>query len=102
MHVCVLDPNSPVRLQVLLKNAGVNGQKTVLLLTDTQIKDEAFLEDVDSVLNTGEVPNLFAAEERQVIIEVGRDSSWPRAKLLLHHPLFLSSLSLCRQCAPLP
>lgn len=56
--------------QMLLKNAGVKGQKTVFLLTDAQIKDEAFLEDVDSVLNTGEVPNLFAIDEKQEIMEV--------------------------------
>lgn len=56
--------------QMLMKNAGVKGQKTVFLLTDTQIKDEAFLEDVDSVLNTGEVPNLFAVDEKQEIMEV--------------------------------
>lgn len=55
---------------MLLKNAGVKGQKTVFLLTDAQIKDEAFLEDVDSVLNTGEVPNLFAIDEKQEIMEV--------------------------------
>lgn len=56
---------------MLLKNAGLKGQKTVFLLTDTQIKDEAFLEDLDSVLNTGEVPNLFAMDEKQEITEVG-------------------------------
>lgn len=56
---------------MLLKNAGLKGQKTVFLLTDTQIKDEAFLEDMDSVLNTGEVPNLFAMDEKQEITEVG-------------------------------
>ncbi|TWW56799.1 Dynein heavy chain 7, axonemal [Takifugu flavidus] len=56
-------------LKMLLKNAGVKGQKTVFLLTDTQIKDEAFLEDVDSILNTGEVPNLFAMDEKQEIME---------------------------------
>lgn len=60
-----------VILQMLFKNAGVKGQKTVFLLTDAQIKDEAFLEDVDSVLNTGEVPNLFAIDEKQEIMEVG-------------------------------
>lgn len=42
----------------------------VFLLTDAQIKDEGFLEDVDSVLNTGEVPNLFAMDEKQEIMEV--------------------------------
>uniref|UniRef100_A0A803V3Y9 Dynein axonemal heavy chain 12 n=1 Tax=Ficedula albicollis TaxID=59894 RepID=A0A803V3Y9_FICAL len=43
--------------------------KTVFLITDTQIKEENFLEDIDSVLNTGEVPNIFAADEKQEIIE---------------------------------
>lgn len=42
----------------------------MFLLTDAQIKDEAFLEDVDSLLNTGEVPNLFAIDEKQEIMEV--------------------------------
>ncbi|XP_054630913.1 dynein axonemal heavy chain 7-like [Dunckerocampus dactyliophorus] len=59
-------------LKKLLKNAGVKGQRIVFLLTDTQIKDEAFLEDINSVLNTGEVPNMFAMDEKQEIIETVR------------------------------
>ena len=53
----------------VLKLAGAQGQQTVFLLTDTQIKDESFLEDIDSLLNTGEVPNLFAPDERGEIQE---------------------------------
>ncbi|XP_037594046.1 dynein heavy chain 12, axonemal [Cebus imitator] len=53
----------------LLRNVGMKGQKTVFLITDTQIKEEAFLEDIDSVLNTGEVPNIFAADEKQEVME---------------------------------
>lgn len=56
--------------QLVLKQAGVKGEKTVFLLTDAQIKEEAFLEDLDSVLNTGEVPNIFAVDEKQEIMEV--------------------------------
>lgn len=48
----------------------MRGLKTVFLITDTQIKEEAFLEDIDSVLNTGEVPNIFAADEKQEVMEV--------------------------------
>lgn len=48
----------------------MKGLKTVFIITDTQIKEEAFLEDIDSVLNTGEVPNLFAPDEKQEIMEV--------------------------------
>uniref|UniRef100_A0A8C3NL73 Dynein axonemal heavy chain 12 n=1 Tax=Geospiza parvula TaxID=87175 RepID=A0A8C3NL73_GEOPR len=56
-------------LKRLLKSAGVQRLKTVFLITDAQIKEESFLEDIDSVLNTGEVPNIFAADEKQEIIE---------------------------------
>lgn len=53
-----------------MKSAGAEGKGTVFLITDTQIKEESFLEDIDNLLNTGEVPNLFAAEEKQEKIEV--------------------------------
>ncbi|KAG9335133.1 hypothetical protein JZ751_005605, partial [Albula glossodonta] len=59
-------------LKRLLKSAGVKGEQTVFLLTDAQIKEEAFLEDVDSLLNTGEVPNIFAVDEKQEIMEAVR------------------------------
>ena len=57
-------------IQALLKGAGKDGHTTVFLLTDTQIKQESFLEDVDGLLNAGEVANLYAIDEKQDIIEV--------------------------------
>ena len=57
-------------LKELLRNCGAQGRGTVFLITDSQIKEESFLEDVDSLLNTGEVPNLFAADEKAEIMEV--------------------------------
>ena len=41
----------------------------VFLFSDTQIAKEAFLEEVSSVLNTGEVPNLYANEDKLEIME---------------------------------
>jgi dynein heavy chain len=35
----------------------------VLDFADTQIVKESFLEDINNILNSGEVPNLFAADE---------------------------------------
>ena len=57
-------------IQTVLKDAGAKGSKTVLLITDTQIKDESFLEDIDSLLNTAEVANLFPVDEKQELMEV--------------------------------
>ena len=50
---------------VLLQSAGVGGdaRPTVFLVTDTQIILEQFLEDINNLLNSGEVPNLFEASE---------------------------------------
>ena len=41
----------------------------VFLLSDTQIKEEAYVEDVNSMLNTGQVPNIFEVVEKSTIIE---------------------------------
>jgi dynein heavy chain len=54
----------------VLTGCGAQGKTTVFLITDTQIKEESFLEDIDNLLNTGEVPNLFAADEKAEIMEV--------------------------------
>lgn len=34
-----------------------------------QIKEEGFLEDVNNMLNSGEVPNIFGADEKAEICE---------------------------------
>ncbi|XP_019696725.1 dynein heavy chain 7, axonemal [Harpegnathos saltator] len=56
----------------VLKNSGGVGKDFVFLLAEEQIRDDAFLDDVDSLLNDGEVPNIFNIEERQEIIEMTR------------------------------
>lgn len=65
MYVCTC-----VHSQAVLSAAGKDGKTTVFLLTDTQIKEEGFLEDVDGLLNAGEVPNLFELDEKQDLLEV--------------------------------
>ncbi|KAI9190457.1 hypothetical protein H9P43_001891 [Blastocladiella emersonii ATCC 22665] len=55
-------------IKKLYRLAGIEGKNTVFLLTDTQIKTETFLEDINGILNTGDVPNLFEMDEREQII----------------------------------
>ena len=42
-------------LRTVLRKAGADGQATVFLFSDTQLKDESFLEDINNILNMGEV-----------------------------------------------
>ncbi|XP_028407226.1 dynein heavy chain 3, axonemal-like [Dendronephthya gigantea] len=53
----------------VLRKAGYDGIPTVFLFGDHQIKDEVFLEDINMILNRGDVPNIFPNDERLEIIE---------------------------------
>ncbi|XP_017317258.1 dynein axonemal heavy chain 6 isoform X2 [Ictalurus punctatus] len=63
-------------LRKLYKMAGVEGQDMVFLFTDTQIVAEEFLEDINNMLNSGEVPNLFEKDELEQVLAATR----PHAK----------------------
>lgn len=41
---------------------GLRGKQITFIMTDTQIIDENFLEDINNVLNTGEITNLYEEE----------------------------------------
>ena len=60
-------------LQKLYHVAGVEGKPVVFLLTDTQISKESFLEDVNNLLNSGEVPGMYAPEDKERILAGIRD-----------------------------
>lgn len=53
----------------VLKKAGADGKATVFLFNDNQIKHESFVEDINMILNTGDVPNLYPADEKAEILE---------------------------------
>lgn len=50
-------------LKNLYSKVGVEGKPTVFLFNDTQVAEESFLEDINNVLSSGEVPNLYKPEE---------------------------------------
>ncbi|BFZ17590.1 hypothetical protein BsWGS_20629 [Bradybaena similaris] len=56
-------------LKKLLLKTGAGGKQTVFLFSDNQIKDESFMEDIGMILNTGDVPNIFPADEKAEVIE---------------------------------
>ena len=94
----------------ILKDAGTGQVPVVFVFVDTQIKWEGMLEDINAVLNSGEVPGLYAADEKADICEkmtpfaraagMGKDVSAPemyaffieRARRNLHILLCMSPI----------
>ena len=54
-------------MKKLLMKAGVENKQIVFLSLDTQIKSEIFLEDINNVLNSGDIPNIYAPDELDTI-----------------------------------
>jgi dynein heavy chain len=55
-------------LKKVLFWAGIDGKPTVFLFCDTQIFTEACLEDINNILNGGDVPNIYTNEEMDRIL----------------------------------
>jgi dynein heavy chain len=55
-------------LKEILMEAGAKGKHVTFLFSDTQIVKESFLEDINNLLTSGEVPNLFAEDEMAKIV----------------------------------
>lgn len=47
----------------LYRLTGVDNKPTVFLFNDSQIVDESFLEDINNILSSGEVPYLYKQDE---------------------------------------
>ena len=56
-------------LKSILLTAGQDNKKIIFLLRDNEIIQEFFLETINNVLNTGQCPNLFEADEIKGINE---------------------------------
>uniref|UniRef100_A0ABM5FKF8 Dynein axonemal heavy chain 1 isoform X2 n=1 Tax=Pogona vitticeps TaxID=103695 RepID=A0ABM5FKF8_9SAUR len=53
--------------KIMLK-AGLQSLPITFLFTDTQIKSESFLEDINNLLNSGDIPNLYGLDEQDQIM----------------------------------
>ncbi|CAK4669134.1 unnamed protein product [Aphanomyces euteiches] len=56
-------------MKKLYNNAGIVGKKTTFLFSDTQIKSESFIEDINNILSSGEIPGLYEKDEINGILE---------------------------------
>lgn len=51
-------------IKKILRRCGLEEETLQFLFSDTQIVFESFLEDINNLLNSGEIPNLFPPDEK--------------------------------------
>ncbi|XP_043799961.1 dynein axonemal heavy chain 7-like isoform X2 [Apis laboriosa] len=56
-------------VKAILRRATATDLHSTFLFSDTQIKEESFLEDMSNLLNSGEIPNIFNIDELAEIYE---------------------------------
>ncbi|CAM9519636.1 unnamed protein product, partial [Chrysoparadoxa australica] len=56
-------------LKTLFDMTGVQDKGVTFLFNDNQIKEEGFLEDINNILQSGEVPNIYLRDEIPAIID---------------------------------
>ena len=61
-----------IRRKKFCREAGANAKPCVFLFSDSQIKEESYVEDINNLLNSGEVPNLFPYDDRAAVMETCR------------------------------
>lgn len=91
-------------LKTCLMKCGLEEKVQTFLLEDSQVTHEAMMEDINNVLNYGDLPNLYKKEDMEEILNscksVGRGGETLLCKLLREHswkPRFLCvvRLSVC-------
>mmetsp|Transcript_44767 Transcript_44767/g.87731 ORF Transcript_44767/g.87731 Transcript_44767/m.87731 type:complete len:3997 (-) Transcript_44767:184-12174(-) len=81
----------------LLKTAGADNQPIVFLFTDSMVVEESFLEDINNLLNSGEVPNLFEADEIEEIVGKVRPLVKAAGKIDTRDNIISHFIQLCRE-----
>ncbi|KAK7201222.1 dynein heavy chain [Novymonas esmeraldas] len=81
--------------KVLLESAR-HDKPVLFFLSDTQLVYEEMLEDINNLLNTGEVPNLMESEDVDQIVEAVRPYAVAAGKRETRTTIFSHFVSMCR------
>ncbi|CCW64140.1 unnamed protein product [Phytomonas sp. EM1] len=81
--------------KVLLESGGRN-KPVVFFMSDAQVVCEEMLEDINNLLNTGEVPDLMQPEDVDAVIELVRPLAIAAGKKETRNAIFSHFVSMCR------
>jgi dynein heavy chain len=84
-------------LKTVLMTAGCENQPITFLFSDTQIVKEGFLEDINNILNTGEVPNLYPPDELEKVVALTRPLAKAAGKMETREAVLAYYIQLVRQ-----
>jgi hypothetical protein len=62
-------------IKLTLMAAGLDRKHSVFMIDDTQIVNESFLEDINSILTSGEVLNIYEPEDMEKIISESKQEA---------------------------
>jgi dynein heavy chain len=84
-------------VKTCLMMAGCDAKQTSFLFVDTQIINEQMLEDINNVLNSGDVPGLYKAEDLEPIYAVGKTECARKQLAVTKMNMFQCYLSRVKQ-----
>ena len=71
-------------LRQLFRRVGVEGEKICFIFDESNVLSSAFLERMNALLASGEIPGLFEGEERSMVLSACRDSFVQKEGLILN------------------
>ncbi|KAI4500001.1 hypothetical protein M0802_004871 [Mischocyttarus mexicanus] len=80
----------------MMLKAGLENQAMVFLFSDTQIKSDFMLEDLNNILNNGDVPNIYSSKEMERIFQVMRGPVQEAGLQINRSNLFSTYLKIVR------
>uniref|UniRef100_A0A669QMH2 Dynein axonemal heavy chain 1 n=1 Tax=Phasianus colchicus TaxID=9054 RepID=A0A669QMH2_PHACC len=73
----------------IMMKAGLESVPKTFLFVDTQIKNESFLEDINNLLNSGDVPNIYSPDDQEQIMTANGKAALPFLSIISCNISFL-------------
>ncbi|KAK7201652.1 dynein heavy chain [Novymonas esmeraldas] len=81
----------------VLLDSGARGKEVVFLISDPQLVHGEMLEDINNLLNTGEVPGMMGLEDMETIVRCCREASLASGRPDTRTSVYEFFVSQCRE-----